>query len=370
MNIFYLTKNINEPRGGELVFSNLVNHIKTKNDILVFNYKKGDSQQFKTINVDCPKLPFDYGLFDHFFSQKAVKKIFEQIKIQKPDLIHINQITGLSLLNLKKTGIPIIYTIHHPFSVDFKISWKETKNVFEKLKALLKYGYLMFVQKKLVQGFDYITTVSNDSAKKISKDYKVNLDKITVIYNGIDFNKFTKTTEKQINTVLTSGSFTHPRRGFKYAFKVYEELDKLGINVFDIGRRTPEQENLLSKLRNVKSFSIVDQDELIRLYSNASLSISTSLYEGFGLSILESIACETPCIAFASGGAKEILEQIDSELLVAPKDTKLMVEKIVQLMNDPNISEKAREYRKIAEEKFNLNKSLEAYEKLYQKLTS
>ncbi len=64
---------------------------------------------------------------------------------------------------------------------------------------------------------------------------------------------------------------------------------------------------------------IVPKDEIISLYTHAALFVCPSVYEPFGIINLEAMACETPVVASAVGGIKEVVVHGETGLLVPPE---------------------------------------------------
>jgi glycosyltransferase involved in cell wall biosynthesis len=72
-----------------------------------------------------------------------------------------------------------------------------------------------------------------------------------------------------------------------------------------------------------------DIHELVRLYNAADVLLSPSLYEGFGLTVVEAMACGTPVIASNTSSLPEITG--DAAILTDPHDTESMVEAVCLL---------------------------------------
>src|SRR4051794_29941159 len=64
---------------------------------------------------------------------------------------------------------------------------------------------------------------------------------------------------------------------------------------------------------------IVPKEEIIPLYTHASVFVCPSVYEPFGIINLEAMACETPVVASAVGGIPEVVEHGETGLLVVPE---------------------------------------------------
>ena len=87
----------------------------------------------------------------------------------------------------------------------------------------------------------------------------------------------------------------------------------------------------------------ISDHELVKAYSNATVTIGSSLQEFFGYSTAESLSCGTPVIAFNQGGAVELIENNENGWLVeSPKELLNRVEEIFNCEYDKNIRGKAR----------------------------
>lgn len=75
-------------------------------------------------------------------------------------------------------------------------------------------------------------------------------------------------------------------------------------------------------------------EKLVRLYNSARVTLSTSLFETFGQTLLESVACGTPVLAFGVGGVSDIIVE-DNGLLISPYDTSAMAQALLYLFDHP-----------------------------------
>jgi len=82
----------------------------------------------------------------------------------------------------------------------------------------------------------------------------------------------------------------------------------------------------------VHFLSDVPNEDLVLLFNEASLFVFPSLYEGFGLPILEAMACGTPVIAANTSSIPEVAG--DAAYLVEPTDTKEISTAIAQVLSD------------------------------------
>jgi len=95
-----------------------------------------------------------------------------------------------------------------------------------------------------------------------------------------------------------------------------------------------------SKLKITPKF---EQVELIPLLSNSKVGVFPSYVEGFGLAVLEQLACGIPVVAYRVPGPTDILEELDSSLLIQSGDIDSLTKKVVEILNMPEA-----EYKKLA----------------------
>ena len=92
-----------------------------------------------------------------------------------------------------------------------------------------------------------------------------------------------------------------------------------------------------SKNPNIKLLGRVSDNDLIRYYSNAVAFIFPSLYEGFGIPVLEAQACGCPVISSNSSSLPEILG--DSALMCDPNNTNEFANAVLKLVNHKSLKE-------------------------------
>jgi glycosyltransferase involved in cell wall biosynthesis len=85
----------------------------------------------------------------------------------------------------------------------------------------------------------------------------------------------------------------------------------------------------------VNFLGYVEESDLPALYSGAAACITPSLYEGFGLSVLEAMACGSAVIASSSSSLPEVVG--DAGLLVDPHDPGAIASAIVSILSDHKI---------------------------------
>ena len=91
----------------------------------------------------------------------------------------------------------------------------------------------------------------------------------------------------------------------------------------------------------VRLTGFVTDDELVRLYSSAAVFVYPSLYEGFGLPVLEAMACGTPVVTSRTTSMPEAAG--DAALLVDPTDTAAIAAAAEEVLTSPTRADALRE---------------------------
>lgn len=237
--------------------------------------------------------------------------------------------------------IPLVVTIH---SLEPLRPWKEEQ---------LGNGYHLstWMEKTGVEAADRIIAVSNDSKKDIMKCYNVPEDKIEVIYNGIDLNQYKKTDSNIARKkygidgryILFVGRISR-QKGIIHLIDAVKYLPQ-DVKVV-LCASTPDTEEIKMEMEEkVKLYpniiwidKMVTKEEIIELYSNAEVFVCPSIYEPFGIINLEAMACNTPVVASATGGIKEVVVDGETGFLVEPGNPEDLAEHIKKLLDDRELA--------------------------------
>jgi glycosyltransferase involved in cell wall biosynthesis len=82
----------------------------------------------------------------------------------------------------------------------------------------------------------------------------------------------------------------------------------------------------------------VRQEELVALYNGADVFVYPSLYEGFGMPVLEAMACGTPTVTSSVGSIPEVAG--DAALLVDPNNTEAIAQTILNVVTDDSLRQR------------------------------
>jgi glycosyltransferase involved in cell wall biosynthesis len=135
------------------------------------------------------------------------------------------------------------------------------------------------------------------------------------------------------------------------------------------GRLTSEQEHLADRLglrRFVRSVPAVDESTLRRAYRAADVLLFPSLYEGFGLPVLEAFASGLPVVTSGAGGLREVGG--DAVRVVESRDATAYVEMLRELAADPSAREALVEEGRRRAREFTWQRTAERTAEVYREL--
>ena len=172
----------------------------------------------------------------------------------------------------------------------------------------------------------------------------------TVIYNGIDATRYGGAKQRREPYVLFVGGM-ESRKGLEFAIEALEMLVSKGRNLrlIAVARpgflRTESREwfdHLIERcalMGKVDIRELVSEEELLNLYSSASVFLLPTRMEGWGLAIMEAMAAGCPVVSSPVGGVTELIKNGENGILVPVGDVAGIAEAVRRLLDD----EKARE---------------------------
>lgn len=270
-------------------------------------------------------------------------------------------------------------SLHHSFR---QRSMSLNTNYYRNIRWLwYKTYYLLsknFAEYPALRRAKMLLAVSETTGREYELMYKIPPHKIVLTRHGIDTNFFknysleAKMLRAQLGIrpdvpIILFTGFITPRKSVETLLKAISTMDSNPCLVM-VGewRNNSYRKKVMEKFRDLSIIEVgfVDDRVLPIYYSMADVYVSPSLLEGFGLTLVESLACETPVVAIRSGSTPEVVGP--GGFLVEPKDYIKMAERISLLLNDPELRRKmAKEGRAYVECNFNqrrfISSTIEAY---------
>lgn len=322
----------------------------------------------RTISVNALKR--DVGIINDISSFFALIKIF---KNEKPDIVHLNssKIGGLGGLAGRIARVKkIIFTAHG-------WAYNEERSFSQKIAIAI----LHFITVAL----SHLTIAVSEKAKEQFKSFGSIKNKIVVIHNGIgeiEFMEKEKARQKLVEVRLQQAekvkevikseplwigtiSELHKNKGLSYAIEAlknhletkHPSLQKVIFIIMGEGEERKNLEKIIKNNNLENSVFLVGNVENASSYLKAlDVFTLTSTTENLPYTILEAGKAGVPIIASNVGGISEIIDDMESGILLQPKKPKEISDAIEYYINHPD---KKEIFPKILEEKIDKEFSLE-----------
>lgn len=308
--------------------------IDTENEYYVYTriprekIKMDFSQNVKLVHIDFPRLWTQVGLATRTFS----------------DPLDVLFVPSHTLPLVRRSNLPTVMTVH-----DLGAEYLPASH---QLKQQL---YLKFITRYQLQSVSHLIAVSDATRKDLVKKIKVPDSKISVVYEGVNFKSDDRPSVSQANQTLRKMSLTrHKYFLFVGTVQPRKNLVRLieAFSLFLIESKNQEQDVslvLAGKLgwdykeilalpkqlgidKQVKFTGRVSDMELASLYQGAIALTYPSLFEGFGLPILESYFFNTPVITSNTSSMPEIAGK--GAILVNPEEVNGIMRAMQTLYSD------------------------------------
>jgi glycosyltransferase involved in cell wall biosynthesis len=161
--------------------------------------------------------------------------------------------------------------------------------------------YVPRVVPRVLRAASRVIAVSQFTANELEQLLGIAQERIRVVPNGVDTHVFSPDGERAEGTYALAVGTLEPRKNLA---RTIEATARLGLELRVAGGRgwggvEPEGEH-------VRVLGHVGDDELAALYRGAQCVVYASLYEGFGIPVLEALACGTPVVTSQGGACAEV----------------------------------------------------------------
>lgn len=257
------------------------------------------------------------------------------------DVVHDNQTLGYGILDIVRTGLPVVETIHHPITHDRRVDMAAAHGR-KKISTWRWYGFLT-MQGRVARRMRHVLTVSMSSARDIVADFGVAPERIEVIPLGVEPEVFQHYQDPRIpGRIVAMASADSPMKGIATLLEAFAKLrTERDIELVLVTRPKPggRTEQLIDRLSikdSVRFVSGLSEAELAELVGSAEIACVPSLYEGFSLPTVEAMACGTPLVVSRAGAIPEVVgEDGLCADLVTPGDVGELAAALEALLDDP-----------------------------------
>jgi glycosyltransferase involved in cell wall biosynthesis len=281
-------------------------------------------------------------------AERTVSYLAERDRI---DIVHVTFDYPTFIVRLRNRGVPCVATVHHLHLAEALSMLRHEKSGPKKVAQMLRASALTALEARLLRQCIAVIAVSGFTAETIRRFLSIPSQALRVVRNGIDSRAFEGGDPARFResfpslgdkTVLYVGRLERSK-GLHYlipAFaRVLAMVPDATLAIVGKGSDSYVRELKLS----AKSAGVSDkvaftgripQDLMRDAYAASSVVVLPSLMEGFGISVLESMAASRPCVATRVGAVPEILKDGETGLLVRPADPQELGDAMTRLLSD------------------------------------
>jgi glycosyltransferase involved in cell wall biosynthesis len=255
------------------------------------------------------------------------------------DVVHDNQGLGYGMLGVRRLGLPLVTSIHHPISVDKRIDLAESGWVGG-LSKRRWYGFVRMQARvaRRVAGAGTLITVSESSKHDICRDFKVPPGRVHIIPLGVDTRVFRPREPARVpGRIIAVASSDSAIKGVATLLRAVGKLaTDRDVHLVIVGKPAPATERLVAQLSLADRVTFthgLDDEAFSALLASAEIAVVPSLYEGFSLPAVEHMASGTPLVASRTGALPEVTG--DTAVLVTPGDDEQLAAVLRRLHDSP-----------------------------------
>ena len=341
---------------GRYIF-NLVNHILKNYPEIEVSIIKNNEKNDPIFDYNHNKVTFYYydkinEAFEYNFQYRFDFLFLDDIFLICNKLDNMHQILSNVYNNIVMENVDKIVGVSHDL-----IPVVFMNNFFNNIPVY--YYHYLFVLDNL-KYFDHFFTNSECTKSDLMKYANIGDDKITNIYGSVasKFNNL-NTVEYSFNdrknhiVYVSDNSSKKNTKGLIRAFAIAYKSNKIPKDsklylCYKLNKKSREELVEVIKESNVSEKEVIitgfiSDEKLIGIISTAKASFMTSFYEGLGMPILESYACNTPAFASNVSSTKEIVLE---ECSFNPHDNNDIANCIIKAFNDEDICKRSLEFGK------------------------
>lgn len=263
-----------------------------------------------------------------------------RVREDGPALLHVQYTAPLTC------SAPIVVSVHD-------VSFLEHPEYFTAFRAM----QLRLTVRRTVRAASCVLTPSEFSKKRILDAYQLPEDKVVVLPIGVSsvFHPVAReTARRSMRTALPAVPFIltvsdlQPRKNYLGLIQAFEDLieahPRLPHHLLVVGKETWYAPTVLAAAKKsrvadrIHFTGFVDEEELRRLYGACDLFIYPSFYEGFGLPILEGMACGRAVACSNTSGMPEVADS--AALLFDPHSRRELVFAMRDLLLNPELRQR------------------------------
>lgn len=351
--------------------------------------------------------PYLDGLFKFLLYKKRQKRLFstasvpdsiiKKVKKLSPDLIHLFWINGgfVKIETIKKINVPIVWTLHDMWPLTGGCHYDDECRRFQSecgscpiLNSGSERDLSYRILKRKAESWAHIPMVVVATSHWLANMAKMSVvfkdKRIVVIPNGIDTEKY-KPISKSVaretwglpqdkNLVLFSAfsATSDKRKGNQYLIPALVSMAKQGwgenTELVIVGASEPAQPvNFGMKVHYVGNLG--DEISQVLLYSAVDVTVAPSMQENLSNTVMESLSCGVPVVAFDIGGMPDLIDHMKTGYLAKPFEVNDLYTGIKWVLENKVMhNELSIAARQSVIDKYTLEKVAKQYAELYREI--
>ena len=302
----------------------------------IFDYPLPENVEVVTLGIRSTKNIFTFTLS---FINKIIS-IAWLIRSKRPNIV-FSLLSGtniISFLAKSLSGVPC------------KVIVSERNHPSISLENEIYGGVTKCLMKRFYPKTDRIVAISEGIKEDLIENFRIPKEKIEVVYNPVDIGEIEMLSSEEVYhpwfndplpIIVSVGRLTK-QKGHSYLIKAFALVRQfLPCRLLIIGTGEEEEKlvdavNMLG-LRNDVEF-LGFQRNPFKYMARSSLFVSSSIYEGFGNSIVEGMALGLPVISTdCPSGPSEIIEHRKNGLLVPIEDEEALAQSMLEVLTNPDL---------------------------------
>jgi len=290
-------------------------------------------------------------------------RLWRYLRKNRPDIVQTQLFADVYRPIARLAGVPTIISVEHNLDYD-EPAWTRLAKIISRWAV------------------DGIIAVSKAVKQDIIRRYHYSPQKIEVIYNGVDLDKFFKPIDRshlasQSQPVWRLGAIGRltKQKGFDVLIKALAALPKeinWQCSIAGSGPQASHLNSLITKFGLSNQIKLVGlQTDVPKFLAGLDLLVAPSRWEGLGLVILEAGAAGVPVVASQIDGIVEIISHQNNGYLVEAGSVNQLTKGLTDVLTAVSPDKRltwAINLQKTVKENFSIIKTVEGYQNYYERI--